>query len=155
LHPADIDSIKTHVQVDVTVENQAIVTDDLDVGRLRGVHHAAGLSVSVRQYDQHFDPGADHIFYLLELPIVVTVGVARDHLRAQLLSPCLKGIQVRLPTLSLHRLKGKTYEQFVSVFRLQELGGKDDKEYGRQNRQPASRLRQGISPYYGDDSRGR
>jgi hypothetical protein len=90
----------------------------------------------------------------LELTIIVSVGVSGDHLRAQLLGPYLKGIQIGLPTLSLHSFEGKTYQHFVSVLRVNKLCAKGYSENGGQNRQPASGLRQGIFlPIYADQIR--
>jgi len=35
LHPADLKPIETHVEIDIAVQDQAIVADDLNVGGLR------------------------------------------------------------------------------------------------------------------------
>jgi hypothetical protein len=65
----------------------------------------------------------------------------------------LKGIQVRLPTLSLAVFDGKTYFQLVSVARPGELSAKDQSEHGDENRQSASGFSQDSSlQLYADHS---
>ena len=48
LHPADLNAIKSHVEIDITVQDQAIVADDLYISGLCGVHHPGRLGGIVR-----------------------------------------------------------------------------------------------------------
>ena len=120
LHAADFNAIKRDVEIDAAVDDQAIVTDDLDIGGFGSIDDAAGFDAVVRKKNENFDAGLEHVLDLLELTIVIATGVGGNYLHAELLGADFEGIEVGLPALALHGFDGETNLRFGGVLRVGE-----------------------------------